>query len=170
MYWSHNDKLPSQFPKYWYLRRRFPDFHKLNFTALKKHFAKRKPKVFIQWQYKNLRHHCFRIEFENALLKCGFNDIDYDNFIKTFLTVLNKLAPIQKNYLRENHANFMTKQLRKAIMKRSKLRRNDFLKDRNDASQNANRKQCKFCVNFLRKLLTNNKDFGNQLNHASLIK
>ena len=41
--------------------------------------------------------------------------------------------------LRVNHANFMTKQLKKVIMKRSKLR-NDFLKDRNDASQSAYRK------------------------------
>ena len=38
--------------------------------------------------------------------------------------------------LRVNHANFMTKLLKKVIMKRSKLR-NDFLKDRNDASQSA---------------------------------
>ena len=44
----------------------------------------------------------------------------------------------------------MTKQLRKAIMKRSKLR-NDFLKDRNDASQSAYRKQCNLCVTLLQK-------------------
>ena len=42
----------------------------------------------------------------------------------------------------------MTKQLRKAIMKRSKLS-NDFLNDRNDASENAYRKQ-RMC-SFLRK-------------------
>ena len=52
--------------------------------------------------------------------------------LKPFLTILDKHAPIKKNYLRANHANFMTKQLRKAIMKRSKLR-NDFLKDRYNA-------------------------------------
>ena len=76
------------------------------------------------------------MELENALLKCDINNIDYDNFIKTFMTVLDKHAPIKKKYLRANHANFVTKQLRKAIMKRSKLH-NDFLKDRNDASQSA---------------------------------
>ena len=76
------------------------------------------------------------MELENALLKCDINDIDYDNFIKTFLTVLDKHAPIKQKYLRANHANFVTKQLRKAIMKRSKLH-NDFLKDRNYASQSA---------------------------------
>ena len=63
------------------------------------------------------------------LLKYDINNIDYDSFIKTFLTVLDKHAPVKKKYLRANHANFVTKQLRKAIMKRSKLR-NDFLKDR----------------------------------------
>ena len=63
---------------------------------------------------------------------------------------MDKHAPIKKKYLRANNANFVTKQLRKAIMKRSKLR-NDFLKDRNDASQSAYRKQRNLCVTFLRK-------------------
>ena len=64
-------------------------------------------------------------------------------FGKTFLTVLDKYTPLWKKYSRTNYANFMTKQLRKAIMKRSKLR-NDFLKDRNDGFQSADRKQCNF--------------------------
>ena len=78
------------------------------------------------------------------------NNIDYDNFIKTFLTVLDKHAPIKTKYLRANHANFVAKQLRKAKMKRYKLR-NDFLKDRNDASQSGYRKQHNLCVTLLRK-------------------
>ena len=104
------------------------------------------------------------------MLKYGVNNNGYDNFIKTFLTVLDKHAPIKKKYLRANHANFVIKQLRKAIMKRSKLR-NDFLKDRNDASQSAYRKQRNLCVTLLRKakkqyfsnlepkLITDNKKF-----------
>ena len=92
----------------------------------------------------------FRIQFENALLKYDFNNIDYDNFIKTFLTALDKHAPIKEKYLRVNHANFVTIQLRKAIMRRSKLR-NDFLKDRNDTSQSAYRKQRNLYVTLLRK-------------------
>ena len=146
------------------------DFHKLTFTVLKQHFPKQKPRVVIHRQYKNFRNDYFRIELENALLKYDINNIDYDNFIKTFLTVLDKHAPIKKKYLRANHANFVTKQLRKAIMKRSKLR-NDFLKDRNDASQSAYRKQRNLCVTLLRKakkqyfsnlepkLITDNKKF-----------
>ena len=130
---------------------------------------------------KNFRNDYFRIELENALLKYDITSIDYDNFIKTFLTVLEKHAPIKKQYLRANYVNFVTKQLRKAIMKRSKLC-DDFLKDRNDASVSAYRKQRNLCVTLLRKakkqyfsnlepkLLTDTKHFGNQLNHSSLIK
>ena len=63
-------------------------------------------------------------------LFCDFNNIDYDKFIITSVTVLDKHAPLNKKYLRVNHANFMGKQLRKTIMKRSKLH-NGFLKNRN---------------------------------------
>ena len=84
------------------------------------------------------------------MLKYDINNIDYDSFIKTFLTVLDKHAPVKKKYLPANHANFVTKQLRKAIIKRSKLR-NDFLKDRNDAFQSAYRKQRNLCVTLLLK-------------------
>ena len=52
--------------------------------------------------------------------------------------------------MRANYVNFVTKQLRKAIMKRSKLC-DDFLKDRNDASESAYRKQRNLCVTLLGK-------------------
>ena len=125
-------------------------------------------------QYKHFRNDYFRTVLENALLKYDINNIDYENFIKTFLTVLDKHNPIKKKYLLVNHANLVTKQLRKAIMKRSKLR-NDFLKDRNDASQSAYRKQRNLCVTLLRKakkqyfsnlepkLITDNKKFWNSV-------
>ena len=104
------------------------------------------------------------------MLKYGVNNIGYDNFIKTFLTVFDKHAPIKKKYLRVNHANFVTKQLTKTIMKRSKLYKN-FLKDKNHASQSAYKKQRNLCVTLLRKakkqyfsnlepkLITDNKNF-----------
>ena len=51
-----------------------------------------------------------------------------------------KHVPLKKKYFRANHVNFMTKELKKTIIKRSNLG-NDFLKDRNDASQSVYRKQ-----------------------------
>ena len=84
------------------------------------------------------------------MLKYDFNNVDYNNLIKTFVNVLDKHAPLKKKYLRTNHPNFVIKQLRKAIMKRSHLR-NDFPKDRNDDSQSVYRKQRNLCVTLLRK-------------------
>ena len=49
-----------------------------------------------------------------------------------------------------NHATFMTKKVRKAIMIRSK-RRNKFLKDKNEQSRKDYRKQRNLCVSFVRR-------------------
>ena len=68
----------------------------------------------------------------------------------------------------------MTKRLRKAVMKRSKLHK-DFFKDRNDASQSAYIKQSNLCVTLLGKakrqyfsnlepkLITDNNKFWNSV-------
>ena len=66
------------------------------FTVLKQHFAKQKLKLVIHRQYKNFGNYYFRIELENALLKYDFSNIDYGNFLKTFLTVLVKHVPLKK--------------------------------------------------------------------------
>ena len=64
------------------------DFHKPTFTVLIQHLPKQKSGVVIHRQYQNFRNDYFRIELEIALLKYGFNNINYD-FIETFLTVLD---------------------------------------------------------------------------------
>ena len=45
----------------------------------------------------------------------------YETFEEEFLQVLNNHAPLKKKFIRANHAPYMTKNLRKAIMKRSQL-------------------------------------------------
>ena len=52
-------------------------------------------------------------------------------FEKIFLEVLDKHAPVKKKYIRTNHAPYMTKVLRKAIMRRSQLE-NKYQKYRSD--------------------------------------
>ena len=47
--------------------------------------------------------------------------INLSSFEESLLGVLNKNAPLKKKVLRANHAPFVTKALRKAIMKRSYL-------------------------------------------------
>ena len=72
------------------------------------------------------------------------------NFTKIFKDNLNKHAPIKKKHIRENHANFVTKDLRKALMLRSRLQ-NIFLKERSLQSKKAYRKQCNNFVKMVKK-------------------
>ena len=46
----------------------------------------------------------------------------YSEFEILFLTVLNMQAPLKAKFLRHNNNPVMTKELRKAIMKRSQLK------------------------------------------------
>ena len=71
--------------------------------------------------------------------------MEYNTFLRTLLKILDKFVPMKKKYLRTNHGTFMTKEVRKAIMIRSKLR-NKFLKDKNEQSRNDYRKQRNLCV------------------------
>ena len=60
---------------------------------------------------------------------CRFDTNDIKSFKETILSVFNKYAPIKKKYIRANEAPFMTKNLHKEIMKRSRLR-NKYLKSK----------------------------------------
>ena len=51
----------------------------------------------------------------------GGNSENYDEFEKRFIEVLDKHAPLKKKTLRANDAPYMTKILRKAMMKRTEL-------------------------------------------------
>ena len=56
-------------------------------------------------------------------MKHDLNKIDYE----IVLLALNAHAPLKKKHLRANHASFVTKEFKKAVMKRKKLR-NVYLK------------------------------------------
>ena len=47
--------------------------------------------------------------------------ITYEIYEKIFLEVLEDHAPLKKKYIRANEVPYMTKTLKKAIMKRSQL-------------------------------------------------
>ena len=54
---------------------------------------------------------------------------DYATFHNAFLGVLNNRAPYKKKLIRANHKPYVTKKLRKAILRRSRLE-NRFHKNR----------------------------------------
>ena len=76
--------------------------------------------------------------------------MDYKNFKVIIIYSLNKHAPLKRKYLRANHSKFITKELSKAIMQRSKLR-NFFLKVRSDEKRIKYKKQINTFVSLLRK-------------------
>ena len=70
------------------------------------------------------------------------------------MELLNKVAPQKTKYLRANYSKFMTKELSKAIMLRTKLR-NQLLKTRTSEAKLKYNKQRNLCVSLLRKTKRN---------------
>ena len=77
-------------------------------------------------------------------------EISLTSFTKIFIETLNKYAPIKNKYVRPNHANFVTKELRKSIMLRSRLR-NIFLKEKSLEAKKAHSKQRNICISVVKK-------------------
>ena len=146
------------------------DFHKLTITVLKQYFPKLKPKVVNYRDYRNFRNNEFIAELDNVMLKHDLGNMEYQHFLNIFTEILNKHAPMKQKYLRANQERFMTKDLHKASMKRSRLR-NKFLRDRTDISREEYKKQRNLCVSLLKnakkdhfanldiKSVTDNKKF-----------
>ena len=75
---------------------------------------------------------------------------EYSNFQNIFIQVLNNQAPVKKKKLVPTNP-FMTKPLKKAIMKRSKLKNRYIWKRKNWESY---KKERNFCVDLLHKTKT----------------
>ena len=95
------------------------DFHKMAVTVMKTTFPKAKPKIIHYRDYKRFVLENFRMDLINRL-KTQLID-KYAKFELIFLEILNKHAPSKTKVLRANDKPYMTKALRKAIMRRSAL-------------------------------------------------
>ena len=90
-------------------------------TVMKMSFKKHSP---IERNYKDYKYFD-GTKFENNLNKKLSRGIsNYELFETTFIEVLNKHAPLRKKFLRANHAPYIIKTFRKAIMHRSQLEKN----------------------------------------------
>ena len=95
------------------------DFHKLVLTVLKTSITKSKPQRISYKDCKNFDSVRFNHELKYVLAKEKITSCT--KFDEMFLRILNKYAPIKGKLLRANHASYISKTLRKAIMKRSYL-------------------------------------------------
>ena len=109
-------------------------------TVLRKTFQRAQPKVVSYRDHKNFDNELFKSSLQNAL-----NEINRPDYIKfVFLETLKKHAPVKQKTIRDNHASYMTKGLRKAIMRRSELEAK-YHKHRDIQSLRQYKKQKKFC-------------------------
>ena len=86
---------------------------------LKTTYEKLPRKIIHYRKWKNFDVNLFRFELSRHL-DCNVNN--YANFENIFTTILDKHAPTKTKFLRGNNKQHLTKDLRKAIMKRSNLK------------------------------------------------
>ena len=104
------------------------DFRKMVITVLKFFCKKQKPKIIHYRNYKTFNANLFKEELNSELLNIDITNAELVEFTSTVLSVLEKHALIKRKYIRANNSAFMTKELRAAIMQRSKFRQK-FLKE-----------------------------------------
>ena len=123
------------------------DFHKLVLTTLKTKFTKARPTEVTYRNYKNFD----SAKFKNDLKQVMTSDIkDYGSFEDCFLSILNEHAPLKKKLIRANHAPYMTKVLKKAMMKRHQLA-TKFYKSRKSEDLKIFKKQNNFVSKLYKK-------------------
>ena len=79
----------------------------------------------------------------------SFDQFDVSNFKEKIFNIFDKHVPIKQKYLRVNEAPFMTKELHRETMKRSRLL-NNFLRTKSQKDKVKYNKQRNICKKLLR--------------------
>ena len=139
---------PSSFQSTTTVATGLSDFHRMVVTVMKTTFPKAEPKIIYYRDYKKFNLQDFRRELRNELRKTVV--LGYAHFEHIFLTVLEKHAPMKQRTVRANEKPFMTKVLRKAIMRRSFLK-NKYQKLKTDEADKLFKKQKNYTNRLLKK-------------------
>ena len=124
------------------------DHHDLVVTVLKSTFGKQKSNIRYYRDWSKFDNAVFRTKLREALRRIESHD--YKSFEQTFLSLLNFYAPMKSKKQRANHKSYMTKALRKAIMKRSELA-SKYQKTKNNEDYSKYKKQRNFCSKLYKK-------------------
>ena len=109
-------------------------------------FPKSAPKKIIYRNYKNFNSKSFKSDLKKQLKYTK----PYESFENVFLNILQRHAPLKTKVVSANHAPYMNRILRKAIMKRSELERK-YLKNRTNENRIRYKKQKNFCSKLYKK-------------------
>ena len=93
------------------------DCHHMVLTSMRCQIEKRDPKEVTYRDYKKFDKIIFRKDLEEAI----HGSRDWVDFERVVLKVVDTHAPVKKKTIRANHKPYVTKELRKAIMKKTQL-------------------------------------------------
>ncbi len=120
----------------------------MSVTVMKTTFPKARPKVIQYRDHKNFVQENFRTELREQL--CNEVVTTYAQFDDVSLNVYNKHAPPKTKIVRANHKPYMTKIVRKAIMRRSALE-NKLYKDKSPEMGRAFKKHRNYTKKLIKK-------------------
>ena len=123
---------------------------------LRSTFCQLKPKKIYYRNFKNFNEKNFLEEVKNTDFRFNSDDPNenYELITNVFSNIVEKHAPLKKKFLRGNQAPFMTKEFRKAIYNRSRLR-NKFCKIPSEENEKLYKKQRNKCVAIRKKSIRN---------------
>ena len=127
---------------------------------MKVYHCKHNPKIVQYRDYKNFTNEHFTRDLLRQLSFQNIQPNEFDKFKFIASKLLNSHAPLKKKYIRCNQAVFMNKQLRKAIMTRTRLL-NKLRKFNCPENQLAYKRQRNYRVKLPKR---SKKDFYNNLN------
>ena len=130
------------------------DCHKLISSFIKFYISRLNPKTIFYRNYKNFDEENFVKDVKAAEFSFSNNDPkeNYSVLSDTFSKLVDRHAPLKKKIQRANHTPFISKEMRKAIYTRSRLR-NKFCKNPSEKNERKYRKQRNLCVSLRRKAI-----------------
>ena len=114
---------------------------------MKSNFSRLKPKIIHYRNFKAFNEQSFIADVKNADFYFETDDPNenYSALTTNFSLIVEKHAPLKKKIVRGNHALFITKDLRKAICTRSRLK-NKFIKNPTEVNEKLYKRQRNKCV------------------------
>ena len=148
--------VPRMFQSTCVIETGLSDFHLMTVTVMRKTLKKVRPRIINYRSFKHFSNEAFRISLEKKLSREVYvnNNDGLERFCKITMDTLNKVAPIKRKYTRGNQMPFMTKELSKEIMARSRLR-NKYLTDKTVENRLLYTQQRNKCVALLRNTKKN---------------
>ena len=126
------------------------DFHHLVVTVMKTKFKKKPPIIKKYRNFKFYNGFNYLNDINRYMAGKDPYQMSHDTFVNSLISILDKHAPIKTKYVRGNEQPFMTKELRKEHMKRTRLL-NKYRKNRTEENETAYKRQRNYCSKILKK-------------------